>query len=382
MSDAIVQGNPAADAAPRPAPGNASAARLFLEGSEALVDAAILAGCKFFAGYPMTPFTEVLDHMAEKLPKAGGVCINAESELEAVGMAWGALATGARAATGSVGQGLSLMQESFSEITRAELPLVVFNMARGQADYYQSTRGGGHGDYRHIVLAPIDIHEAVAHVQLAFDLADRWRNPVQIYGDYLLAHTWESVDLTPMKFAALPEKDWALDGSLNGTGRSRNVNSIGMSKGAKGIDPENFWKRLQSKFEEIEREEARFEAEHCADARYVVTAFGTAAKFVRHVVRQLRSEGMRVGYFRPITLWPFPSVALKAAAKGAQKIGVFELNGGQMIDDVRLSVLGDVPAEAIGGISSDSSGFGVGPLMNEDKIRDIVVRAYNNLGDA
>lgn len=375
----ITQGNPAADAAPRL---DNAGGRVFLEGSEALVDAAILAGCKFFAGYPMTPFTEVLDYMAEKLPKAGGVCINAESELEAVGMAWGALATGARAATGSVGQGLSLMQESFSEITRAELPLVVFNMARGQADYYQSTRGGGHGDYRHIVLAPIDIHEAVAHVQLAFDLADRWRNPVQIYGDYLLAHTWESVDLTPLTFPPLPLKDWALDGSLNGTGRSRNVNSIGMSKGAKGIDPENFWKRLQSKFDLIETAEARFEAEHCADARYVVTAFGTAAKFVRHVVRQLRAEGMRVGYFRPVTLWPFPSAGLKQAAKGAQKIGVFELNGGQMIDDVRLSVLGDVPAEAIGGISSDSSGFGVGPLMNEDKIRDIVVRAYQRLGDA
>src|SRR5689334_631154 len=209
--------------------------RVLMEGSEALARASIAAGCRFFAGYPMTPFTEVLEHFARLLPDEGGVCINAESELEAVGMAWGALATGARAATGSVGQGLSLMQESFSEITRAELPLVVFNMARGQADYYQSTRGGGHGDYRHIVLAPIDIHEAVAHVQLAFDLADRWRNPVQIYGDYLLAHTWESVDLTPAVFPPLPAKDWALDGSLNGTRRSRNVNSIGMSKGAKGI---------------------------------------------------------------------------------------------------------------------------------------------------
>ena len=169
--------------------------RRFVEGSEAIVEAAILAGCRFFAGYPMTPFTEVLDHMAEKMPLAGGVCVNAESELEAVGMAWGALATGARAATGSVGQGLSLMQESFSEITRAELPLVVVNMARGQADYYQSTRGGGHGDYYHIVLCPIDIHEAVEHIQLAFHLGDVWRNPVQIYGDYLLAHTAEAVEL-------------------------------------------------------------------------------------------------------------------------------------------------------------------------------------------
>ena len=203
--------------------------REFVEGAEALARAAIDAGCRFFAGYPMTPFTEVLDHMAEKMPAAGGVCINAESELEAVGMAWGALSTGARAATGSVGQGLSLMQESFSEITRAELPLVVFNMARGQSDYFQSTRGGGHGDYYHIVLCPIDIHEAIEHVYLAFDLADRWRNPVQIYGDYLLGHTWESVDLTSRNVAQ-PAKEWALDGSLNGTGRARNINSLGMTR--------------------------------------------------------------------------------------------------------------------------------------------------------
>ncbi len=146
----------------------------------------------------MTPFTEVLEHFARLLPEVGGVCINAESELEAVGMAWGALATGARAATGSTGQGLSLMQESFSEITLAELPLVIFNMARGQQDYFQATRGGGHGDYRHIVLAPQDVREGVEHVQLAFHLADKWRNPVLVYGDYLLAHTQEAVAIEPI----------------------------------------------------------------------------------------------------------------------------------------------------------------------------------------
>ena len=169
-----------------------------MEGSEALARAAIACGCRFFAGYPMTPFTEVLEHFARLLPDVGGVCINAESELEAVGMAWGALATGARAATGSTGQGLSLMQESFSEITLAELPLVIFNMARGQQDYYQATRGGGHGDYRHIVLAPQDVREGVEHVQLAFHLADKWRNPVLIYGDYLLAHTQEALTIEPV----------------------------------------------------------------------------------------------------------------------------------------------------------------------------------------
>ena len=168
----------------------------------------------------MTPFTEVLEHFATLLPDAGGVCINAESELEAVGMAWGALATGARAATGSTGQGLSLMQESFSEITLAELPLVMFNMARGQQDYYQATRGGGHGDYRHIVLAPQDVREGVEHVQLAFHLADKWRNPVLVYGDYLLAHTQEAVDdRADRRSPSCPAKDWAVDGTRVGIGR-------------------------------------------------------------------------------------------------------------------------------------------------------------------
>src|SRR5437867_6857042 len=192
-----------------------------MEGSEALARAAIVAGCRFFAGYPMTPFTEVLEHFAKYLPDVGGTCINAESELEAVGMVWGALSTGARAATGSTGQGLSLMQESFSEITLAELPLVIFNMSRGQADYFQSTRGGGHGDYRHIVLAPMDIAEAVELTQLAFHLGARWRTPVLVYGDYLLAHTAEAVDVSPMTFAPLPPTDWAVDGPLGGTSRSR-----------------------------------------------------------------------------------------------------------------------------------------------------------------
>jgi 2-oxoglutarate ferredoxin oxidoreductase subunit alpha len=343
--------------------------RVFLEGSEALAAAAIAAGCRFFAGYPMTPFTGLLDHMAEMLPEAGGVVVNAESELEAVGMAWGALATGARAATGSTGQGLSLMQESLSEISRAELPLVVFNLARGQSDYYQATRGGGHGDYRHIVLAPIDIHEAVAHTQLAFHLADRWRNPVLIYGDYLLAHTYESVDISPMDFPELPPKDWAVDGSLGGTGRSRNLNPIGMTKGSKGIEPQSFLDRLNLKCEAMAREEMRFESEFCEDAELLVVAFGTLAKFVRFVVRQMREEGLRVGYARPISLWPFPSDDLRAAAAGVREVAVLEMNAGQMIDDVRLAILGDAPVTAIGGISMDEAGFGIGPLLDPDTIR-------------
>src|SRR5271166_2154101 len=162
------------------APAESQPDRRLLEGSEAIARAMVAAGCRFFAGYPMTPFTEILEQMARQLPPVGGVCMNAESELEAVGMAWGAAATGTPAATGSTGQGLSLMQESLAEITMARLPLVVLNMARGQGDYWQATRGGGHGDYRHIVLAPGDVAEAVELVRTAFDLAATWRNPVLV----------------------------------------------------------------------------------------------------------------------------------------------------------------------------------------------------------
>lgn len=343
--------------------------RRLMEGSEAIADAAIAAGCRFFAGYPMTPFTELLESFAAKLPAEGGVCINAESELEAIGMAWGALATGARAATGSTGQGLALMQESLSEITRAELPLVVFHMARGQSDYYQATRGGGHGDYRHVVFAPIDVHEAVSLTQLAFDLADRWRNPVQIYGDYLLAHTAEAVTIEVEAFDSLPPKDWAVDGSLGGSGRSRNINPIGMTKGSKGIEPEAFWKRLQAKHAEIGRREPRAESEFTEDADVVVVAFGSLARFARYVVRELRAEGVRVGYVRPITLWPFPAEAVARASAGARRVAVLEQNAGQMIDDVRLSVLGRAPVVSIGGISSDEAGFGIGPILDPDDVR-------------
>ncbi len=225
--------------------------RRLMEGSEAIVEAAIAAGCRFFSGYPMTPFTEVLENFSRLLPETGGACINSESEIEAIGQAWGAAATGARAATGSTGQGLSLMQESMSEITRAEIPIVIFNMARGQGDYFQATRGGGHGDNRHIVLAPSTVGEAAEITQLAFHLADRWRHPVVIYGDYLIAHTAEAVEIERIDFGPLPEKDWAIDGSLGGTKHSRNLNPIGMTKGSKGIDPNAFWQALSEKEDEI-----------------------------------------------------------------------------------------------------------------------------------
>jgi 2-oxoglutarate/2-oxoacid ferredoxin oxidoreductase subunit alpha len=325
----------------------------------------------------MTPFTELLEHLAKKLPEAGGVCINAESELEAVGMAWGALATGARAATGSTGQGLSLMQESFSEITLAELPLVVFNMARGQQDYFQATRGGGHGDYRHLVLAPLDIAEAVELTQLAFHLADQWRNPVLVYGDYLLAHVTESVVIEPLALPDLPAKDWAVDGSLGGSGRSRTISPLGLGKhGHEGPGIERHLRTIADKLAEIERAEPRVEQLFTDDAETVIIAFGTPARFVRYAVQQLRAEGERVGYVRPITLWPFPSVAVSQASEGARVVATFELCTGQMIDDVRLAVLGRAPVIHLGGVSTDGSGFGVGALLDAEIVHDRILALH------
>ena len=351
--------------------------RVLMEGSEAIARASIAAGCRFFAGYPMTPFTEVLEHFARHLPGVGGTCINAESELEAVGMAWGALATGARAATGSTGQGLSLMQESFSEITLAELPLVIFNMARGQQDYFQATRGGGHGDYRHIVLAPIDINEAVELTQLAFHLADTWRNPVLVYGDYLTAHTREAVTVDTIDFGAVPDKTWALDGSATGSGDSRLVSPLGFAKhGHPNPGIEQHLRAITAKLREIEAAEVRVETGFLDDADTVVVAFGSPAKFVRYVVQQLRADGERVGFVRPITLWPFPYDAVAQAAADARTVAVFELCAGQMIDDVRLGVLGAAPVVGVGGISTDGSGFGVGPLLDAERIRDRILAVH------
>lgn len=357
--------------------------RELMEGSEAIARASIAAGCRFFAGYPMTPFTEVLEHLARLLPEVGGTCVNAESELEAVGMAWGALSTGARAATGSTGQGLSLMQESFAEITLAELPLVAFNLARGQHDYFQATRGGGHGDYRHIVLAPVDLHEAVELTQLAFHLADTWRNPVLVYGDYLTAHTREAVTVEPIDFGPVPEKPWAVDGSLTGTGRSRMVSPLGFDKvGRPNPGVERHLRAMAAKQHEMEAAEVRVETGYLDDAETVVVAFGSPAKFVRYVVTQLRKEGERVGFVRPISLWPFPYEAVRAAATSARTVAVFELSAGQLIDDVRLGVLERAPVVGIGGISTDGSGFGVGPLLDAEIIRDRILAVHRGGADA
>jgi 2-oxoglutarate ferredoxin oxidoreductase subunit alpha len=356
--------------------------RTLMEGSEALARASILAGCRFFAGYPMTPFTELLEHFARLLPEEGGACINAESELEAVGMAWGAAATGARAATGSTGQGLSLMQESLAEATLAEVPLVIFNMARSQGDYFQATRGGGHGDYRTLVLAPQDVREGVQLTQLAFHLADKWRNPVLVYGDYLLAHTQEAVAIEPASLPPLPAKDWAVDGARTGTGRSATVTSLGLGKvGQRDLGQEGKAQYIATKMPLMERE-VRVETGYLDDAETVVVAFGTPARFVKYAVGLLRDAGHRIGFVRPITLWPFPFDAVRAAAASARVLGTFELSSGQLVDDVRIGADALAPVSTLGGVSTDHSGFGVGRILDVDEVTGRILALHEGRAPA
>jgi 2-oxoglutarate ferredoxin oxidoreductase subunit alpha len=347
--------------------------RVLMEGSAALAEAAVLAGCRFYAGYPITPSTEILEYMSTRLPEVGGTCMNAESELEAIGMVWGAAGCGVRSMIASTGQGISLMQESFAELANAQIPIVAVNMCRGQGDYFQATRGGGHGDYRHLVFAPATVQEAVDLTQLAFHLADKWRNPVQLMGDFLLAHTSESVEIGAPDEPPLPPKDWAVTGA---TGRQAITLSPLSPREKLSTDVGGRIAAAAAKVRDMQAAEVRVETGHLDDAELVVVAFGSPARFVKYAVRQARARGLRVGWVRPISLWPFPSAAVAAAAGGARAVAVYELNAGQMIEDVRLAVLGRAPVVPIGGISHDHSGFGVGPALRAEHVLARIEEAY------
>jgi len=350
--------------------------RVLMEGSCAMAEGAIQAGCRFYAGYPITPSTEILEYMSARLPQVGGVCMNAESEIEAIGMVWGAAGCGVRAMIASTGQGISLMQESFAELANAQIPVVAVNMCRGQGDYFQSTRGGGHGDYRLIVLAPSSAQEAVSLIQDAFYLADKWRNPVLIMGDFLLAHTSELVEFAPRQDPPLPPKTWATTGAKGRRGLT--LSPLGPSEKL-STDIATALSQATDKHAGIKASEERVDSGYLDDAQLVVVAFGFPGRFVKYAVKLAREAGLRVGYVRPISLWPFPARAVADAAAGAEAVAVFELNAGQMIEDVQLAVLGRAPVHFIGGISHDHSGFGVGPALRVEhilqRIKDVYPRA-------
>jgi len=363
----------------------AAADRTFLQGAHALAEAAVRAGCRFYCGYPMTPSTEILEYMARRLPEVDGVFLNAESEIEAIHMVWGAAGAGTRAMTASTTNGIALMQEALAEMALARIPAVVVNMGRGQGDYFQSTRGGGHGSHPPIVLSPSSAQEAVDAGYRAFAMADRWRHPVLVLGDFLLSHTAEAVSLAPPPEAGEPRPplDWITDGAR---GRPpRLLTPLGMRSSAApdpergpAVDTARPMIEAVERMERIAAREVRFEAEGLEDAALVVAAFGTLGRFARHAARKARREGLRIGLLRPYTLVPFPSAAFRHVAERGIPIAVWENNAGQMVDDVRLAVAGRAPVHFVGGISMDPAGFGIGPAVDADdllrRLRDVYPR--------
>lgn len=330
--------------------------KVLMRGCEAMAEAAIRAGCRFYAGYPITPQSELAEYMARELPKYGGVFIQSESEIAAINMVLGASVTGTRAMTSSSSPGISLKQEGISYLAGCELPAVIANFGRGgpglgniapsDADYFQATKGGGHGDYHNIVLAPYSVQETAELTCLAFDLADRYRNPVLILCSGLIAQMMEPVEFMPFKggegHPQKEEKPWALTGA-----RGRPSMAI-KSLYLQDVELEGHDLKLQEKYKEIREKEVRVEARQLEGARLIVVAFGTAARVAASAVEEAREEGLPVGLIRPITLFPFPKDFIRKAAEGTNRFLVLELSGGQMVEDVELAVRGRVPVEFYG----------------------------------
>lgn len=320
--------------------------KILMKGNEAIAEAALRAGCECFFGYPITPQTELLQYMAKKLLKSGGVFIQAESEVGAINMAYGASSCGKRVMTSSSGPGISLKQEGISYLAGAELPCVIVNIMRGgpglgninaaQSDYLQATKGGGHGDYKVIVLAPSSVQEAVELTMKAFDLADKYRNPVMILGDGMLGQMMEVVEFDDSYQPQKVEKPWAVTGDRSREKRVTNSLYIVPEE----LEKHNF--KLREKYKKIKENEVMVEEYLAEDARVIFVSFGMCARIVKSAVNSLRQAGEKVGLVRPITLWPFPENELKSYAS-KEEVEFFidiEMNLGQMLEDVKLSVEG------------------------------------------
>lgn len=323
-----------------------------MRGNEAIAEGAIRAGCRFYTGYPITPQNELFEYMAKRMPEVGGVFLQCESEVAGINMIWGAACTGTRAMTSSSGPGISLMSEGLTTLAAGQLPCVVVNVTRAgpglgriapaQSDYRQATKGGGHGDYHTIVLAPSSTQEMAELSALAFQLADVYRNPVIILMDGMLGQMMEPVDFDLVQLQPIPEKPWALQGKRNGLRK--------VIYAAPFDDPGliQLNRDLSAKYRQIEEKEQRWEELFLEDARFVVVAFGSAARIALDAVQATRAEGLPVGMIRPITLWPFPRKAFKKTHRTVEIFLDVEMNAGQMQEDLERVLGPDFPIQHIG----------------------------------
>ena len=328
--------------------------KVLMKGNEAIAEAAIASGCLYFFGYPITPQTEIAEYMAKRMPKVGGLCLQAESEVAAINMLMGASAAGSRAMTSSSSPGVSLKSEGISYIAGCDLPCLIVNVQRGgpglggiqpsQQDYYQATRGVGHGDLRILVLAPSSVQEMASLTAEAFDLADQYRMPAMILADGALGQMMEPVDFSAFPKRELPEKDWAANGLSSHGGKKNIINSL-------FIDPnelENSILARYKRYEAVEKNEVRYEEYLTDDADIVFVSFGITARICKSAVAELRKDGIKAGLLRPITLWPFPKAKISELADSAKTFVSVEMSMGQMVDDVRLAVNGKRPVSFFG----------------------------------
>ncbi|MBU8915732.1 3-methyl-2-oxobutanoate dehydrogenase subunit VorB [Bacillus sp. FJAT-29953] len=327
--------------------------KVLMKGNEVIAESAVHAGCKYFFGYPITPQSELVAYMARRLPEVGGLFLQAESEVAAINMVYGAASAGVRVMTSSSSPGFSLKQEGISYLAGAQLPAVIVNIARGgpglgniqpaQSDYFQVTKGGGHGDYHTPVLAPASLQEIVDLTKDAFDIADRYRTTVILLGDGMLGQMMEPVEFTEgteiRKFA----KPWATTGTL-GDGPPRTITSL-------ELDAESLEKRnwdLQQKFAVMKANEIRYETYLTEDADYIMVAFGTVARITMNAVNKAREAGVKVGLIRPISLWPFPEKPFLETRDRVKGYISVEMSAGQMVEDVRLVVEGHAQVDFFG----------------------------------
>lgn len=326
-----------------------------MKGNEAIAEAAIRAGTDGYFGYPITPQSEVLEYLMAEKPheRTGMVVLQAESEVAAINMVYGGAGCGKKVMTSSSSPGVSLKQEGVSYIAGAELPCLIVNVVRGgpglgtiqpgQSDYFQSTKGGGHGDYKLIVLAPASVQEMADFVELGFELAFKYRNPALILSDGAIGQMMEKVWLKPQKERTKELPGWATTGKT--PDRERNIiTSLDLDSNQQ----EAFNIKLQDKYREMQEKEVRFESFQCDDAEYLLIAYGTSARVSQKAIQMAREEGIKVGLLRPITLFPFPSKEIERLAGQVKGMLAVEMSAGQMVEDVRLSVNGKVPVEHFG----------------------------------